>query len=401
MERLRTLVAAYPRMLWLLGFGAFLNVAGLSFIWPINTLYIHQHLGRPLAVAGLVLFLHSGAGALGSLLGGYLFDRIGGRRVMLLGLLCSAGFIALPGLVESWPLYVGVMILFGLSASMIFPATNALAYRAWPEGGRRGFNFIYVCHNIGVAVGTALGGILAQRSYSLAFLSAAATALLFALFVYVGIRDGDAAERLGSDSVVVKEEKGSIPWFPVGALFAGLLITWLVYVQWQSAISVYMQGLGIPLSAYSFLWTLNGLVIVAGQPLLSLLLRAVRSLVAQLLLGTALFAGCYMLLLTGQTYSIFVAGMVLLSLGEMIIFPGVPAAVAAVSPPDRRGFLQGFISSAATAGRMVGPLAGGIVYDRFGFAPLLLLMTSLLAVPAGCYLLYGWSRRGRAARQSA
>ncbi|HWI50656.1 MAG TPA: MFS transporter [Symbiobacteriaceae bacterium] len=383
-------VAEYPRLLWLLGLGAFLNVVGLSFIWPITTLYIHEHLGRPLTVAGWVLLLHSGGAAVGSLLGGYLFDRVGARRVMLLGLACSAVLIALPGLFTSWPLFVTVMVLYGVTATLVFPAMNALGARAWPAGGRRAFNFIYVAHNMGVAVGTALGGLLAQHSFQLAFLSASVMCVVFAVFVFFTIRDGGAAATAGRQTAAATEAAvGTVPWLPVGALFVGFLMCWLIYVQWQSAIAVHMMGLGYSLSAYSLLWTLNGLVIVAGQPLVALALRFIRGTMAQLLTGILLFAGSFLLLLSSASYGVFVAGMVILTLGEMFLWPGIPAAVDQVAPPARRGFLQGIIGSAATAGRMLGPLVGGVIFDHMGYRPLLITVTALLIIPALSFAGYG------------
>nr|WGD57404.1 hypothetical protein P5626_15600 [Bacillus subtilis] len=49
-----------PRALKILVIGMFINVTGASFLWPLNTIYIHNHLGKSLTVAGLVLMLNSG-----------------------------------------------------------------------------------------------------------------------------------------------------------------------------------------------------------------------------------------------------------------------------------------------------------------------------------------------------
>jgi MFS family permease len=74
-----------PKSLWLLIIGMVLNVTGSSFLWPVNTIYIHEHLGKSLTVAGIVLMINSGAGVLGNLAGGLLFDRLGGYRAILAG----------------------------------------------------------------------------------------------------------------------------------------------------------------------------------------------------------------------------------------------------------------------------------------------------------------------------
>lgn len=394
--RLRSTVARYPRLLWNLGAVLFINVTGFSFIWPITTIYIHEHLSRPVTVAGLVLLLYAGASSLGQLAGGVLFDRIGARRVIFTGLLVAAGVIALPGLVTSWPLYVAAMALFGFAQSLVFPAANALAGKVWPEGGRQAFNFIYVVHNAGVAVGTALGGVLANQSFTLVFLSTAAVTLLAAVLTLVAICDADPEEPgLVEVGVTPAGAVAPIPWLPISALLLSAFALWLVYAQWIGTLAVYMQGVGISLPGYSLLWTLNGVLIVFGQPLISLVVRHLQTLTAQLLLGNGLFVIAFGLLLTSQRYAVFVAAMVVLTLGEMLLWPGMPAAVDQLAPRDRRGFLIGLLGSATSIGRMFGPLLGGVLYDRFGGQVLLAILPWMLALPLASFLVYGRTvRRG-------
>src|SRR3954462_10690217 len=84
-----------PRTLWLLIIGMVVNVTGSSFLWPLNTIYIHDHLGKSLSVAGVVLMLNSAASVIGNLIGGSLFDKIGGYKSVLFGI--GTIFIALIG----------------------------------------------------------------------------------------------------------------------------------------------------------------------------------------------------------------------------------------------------------------------------------------------------------------
>ncbi|HEY8345893.1 MAG TPA: MFS transporter [Symbiobacteriaceae bacterium] len=394
--------AAYPRMLWLLGVGCFLNTTGLSFLWPINSVYMHTELGRSLTTAGLVMFFHAGFGTLGQLAGGWLFDRVGARRVMLTGLLTAASVICLPAFFRNWPLYVAVMCLFGFAANLSVPAVNALAARVWPEGGRRAFNFLYVANNVGVALGTALGGFAAERSFGLAFVLTGLMLSLYAAFTYLFIRPpsegrkaahppGGGLPQQGAGPHPHREE--AVPWLPITALFVALLVLWVVYIQWTGPVAVHMQERGISLSAYSILWTLNGALIVAAQPLISLAVRRIRSYAAQMYAGTLLFVCSYLLMLGPDRYGLYVASMTLLTLGEMFLWPVVPAAVAQLSPPSRLGFFQGFIGSATTAGRMIGPVIGGLLYDHLPYRYLVAGMTGGLMVPAACFFLYGVTAR--------
>lgn len=378
-----------PRALWSLGAFAFINLLGLSFIWPITTIYIHEVLGRPVTVAGLVLTLYSAASFLGQLTGGALYDRIGGRPVITSGLLLAGAAIALPGLIPSWPLYVGAMGLFGFAQSLVFPALNALAAAIWPEGGRRTFNFVYVTHNAGVAVGTALGGVVASHSFRLAFLGAGTLSLTAATLAFILLRyvkPKDAAPTIRHRAAGAPARR--IPWLPIAFLLFSHWSLWLVYTQWSSTLAVYMQSVGVPLPAYSLLWTLNGAVIVFGQPIISYAVRYVRSLPGQLFLGLALYLAAFGLLLTSSRYPVFVVAMVVLTFGEMLLWPGIPAAVDQLAPADRRGLLQGSVGGATAAGRMVGPLVGGLLYDNFGAATLLHALPILLLVPLLSLALY-------------
>ena len=182
-----------PRALWLLIIGMAVNVTGSSFLWPLNTIYIHDHLGKSLSVAGIVLMLNAGASVIGNLFGGSLFDKIGGYKSVLLGI--SITLTALVGLTfwHGWPEYIVFQIFIGFGTGVIFPSMFAMAGSVWKEGGRKAFNAIYVAQNLGVAVGAALGGIVANYSFDLIFLANTIMFIIFlliAVFGYKGIRLG-------------------------------------------------------------------------------------------------------------------------------------------------------------------------------------------------------------------
>jgi MFS family permease len=116
--------------------------------------------------------------------------------------------------------------------------------------------------------------------------------------------------------------------------------------------------------------------------------RLVRRSAAQMVLGTLLYGVAFGVLFTSTRYPIFVTSMVILTLGEMLLWPAVPAAVARLSPPSRRGTLQGLILSGGTFGRMLGPLLGGLLYDRAGFHTVLAVMVAGLLVPLAAIAVY-------------
>lgn len=78
----------------------------------------------------------------------------------------------------------------------------------------------------------------------------------------------------------------------------------------------------------------------------------------------------------------FAAAMVVLTFGEMFYTPALPTIANWLAPKGRQGFYQGIINSAATGGRMIGPLFGGIMVDQFGMIALvsILVVIVLMAI---------------------
>jgi len=369
---------SYPKNLKVLLIAILVNSTGMAFLWPLHTIYMTQGMGKTLSEAGLVLMLHSGAEIVGSVLGGFLYDRIQGKRTLVLAVLSSACLIFIISIGLSWPLYILMMILLGLGIGTIFPPIYALAGVVWKEGGRKSFNLIYLVLNFGVAVGTALGGMVAQFSFQYVFWVNGFTYLVFIFIVWFALEEPDPI--MG----VVREKKDPVPrpkidvrrpsqsFTSLFILCLGFMFCWVTYIQWQTSISNYMHQLGFPLSAYSALWTINGVLILLGQPLVQWFMARMKTPVKwQLFLGVLFFMATFGLLSQSHSYGGFIAGMVIMTIGEILIFPAVPAIADRLAPIDRRGMYQGLVSGAANVGRTIGPLLGGLLYD--GFGPLVLL----------------------------
>lgn len=168
----------------------------------------------------------------------------------------------------------------------------------------------------------------------------------------------------------------------LGLLCAGFLISWIAYAQWASTIAAYTQELGIPLSYYSLLWTINGAMIVFCQPLIRLFInRWVKTLKAQIYTGTAVFAGAFTVLSQSETFAWFAAAMIILTIGEMFVWPAVPTIAHKLAPEGKAGFYQGIVNSIATGGRMIGPLFGGMMADVFGMQVLFYTIVLLFIIP--------------------
>ena len=371
-----------PNSLWLLVIGMMVNVTGSSFLWPLNTIYIHDQLGKSLSVAGLVLMLNSAASVVGNLMGGTLFDKMGGYRTILIGLLITIG--SLTGLVfwNAWVPYIIFLAIIGFGSGVIFPAMFAMGGAVWPEGGRKAFNAIYVAQNAGVAIGSALGELVASYSFSYIFL---ANLLMYLIFLFIAVFGYKSINATGYKQTSILAEnskvKNKMKFKALLILCSGYLLCWISYVQWQSAIASYTQDLHISLKSYSFLWTVNGALIVIGQPLVAIVVKKVLpSIKKQILLGIVIFILSFLVVEFAHQFTAFLTAMIILTIGEMFVWPAVPTIANSLAPKGREGFYQGVVNSTATGGRMLGPLLGGLMVDGFGMKALFTSLIGLLMI---------------------
>lgn len=389
-------LSRYPRPLRLLVISTVLMVSGFSLLWPLVTIYVHTELHRSMAIAGVILLIQSAANLLGNLVGGHLFDAWNGRRTIVLGS-CTATLAAvLMAVFHGIGPYVLLTVVLGLGTGAIYPSVTAFAATVWPEGRRAAFNAIYVANNVGVAIGSFLGGALAQVSFSLSFLTAGVVFAAYGLVALLLFRGPGWQQPLPDRRTAPTEAPRGSPALGAAPLLlaVGLLLDWAAYVQWQTSVPVHMQSLGFSLSSYSLLWTLNGAVILLGQPIISWLVARVPRVKAQILIGNSLFVAAFLLLTENRAYGGFLLTMLVATFGEMLVWPGVPSAADRLAPEGRRGLYQGVTNGAASGGRMLGPLLGGLLYDRYPSDILFGVMVGVFVLAMAIYAIYDRSAKG-------
>ena len=143
-----------------------------------------EELGKSLTIAAIVLMVNSFGMVVGNLLGGSLFDKLGGYRTIMIGTVTCLISTTLLNFFHGWPWYAVWLVLLGFGGGMIVPAIYAMAGAVWPNGGRTTFNAIYLAQNIGVATGAAMGGFVAELSFNYIFL---ANLIMYDLFGIVAI----------------------------------------------------------------------------------------------------------------------------------------------------------------------------------------------------------------------
>lgn len=356
-----------PQPILIIIIGGFIQSVGNSLMWPLNSIFMHDILGRSLTEAGTLMAGQALVTLVGQFISGYLADRFGARRIMLFGLISAILSVGTIGIFPIWEVYAPGLLFFGLAIAFVFVPLNALINTLWPEGGRRGFNLLYVFNNAGVAVGTALGGLVATLSFRLVFLLNAFSFLLYLFIVLLWIPARNTTENLSTQ----KPRHQSLlhdSGFPVLlALCGGMFLVWAAYIQLTTALPVTMTQLGFTLPQYSILWTLNGIFIVTLQPLVNWIIRHwAHNLSRQFYLACILIASAFLILYARLPYYSYILMMLVLTIGEMLILPALPTAAAQIAPEGKIGTYQGITAGASSGGRVLGPLLGGMVFDYAG-----------------------------------
>ena len=366
------------KLRWLL-LGELATWIGSSFVWPLTSVYLNKQLHISLSVIGVVLFCNCASNVLGSLLAGRLYDRLNPYPLIVTGLGLDALVLFLMAFFHGWPEYWFWLIMTGCISGWNGTLINSIATSLRKYSGRYVFNLIYFAQNVGTVTGTLLVGYLYDFSIEFLFILAASLFAIACVNAAIHYRPINTFHQNRKKNGTKKGKKQKVDPMPkynmmlmVGFLVS-LAVTWLMYMNWESNLSVYMVSLGIPFHLYSLLWTLNGAVIVIIQVILARYPNLFKSLFQQIIFGTLMFAISFATLIFAKDFAHFALSMFILTMGEATAFPAVPAYINDLSPINSKGKYQGEINVARGIGQAFGPLFGGMIIDRAGYIPFFII----------------------------
>lgn len=140
-------------------------------------------------------------GALYSFPGGYLSDRLGTKRALLVFNLASMAGFLLVILIPSWPVVLAAAALFLSWTAISLPATMSLVARVLPKRKRTmGVSLHSLVRRVPMALGPVVGGAFigawgVERGVRLAFVGALAMALVAAVLQQALIEDDPPARE--------------------------------------------------------------------------------------------------------------------------------------------------------------------------------------------------------------
>ncbi|WP_192043543.1 MFS transporter [Paenibacillus rhizovicinus] len=388
-------LSSYPKEIKVFLLASLVNAIGSALMWPLVTMFVFDELGRSMKDAGLVILIQSIGGIAGQLLGGSLYHRIGVKKLIIGALaLNAAGLLLLPALSHSWPVFIVMMGLIGLFNALSMPAIQA--FIGFRFADRRGelYNVIYIANNIGVAVGTALSGFLADVSYSLSFILNGVSSGVFAVFFLFYLKQVGTGGEGGSPMLKKRasQEAGIWPLLTDYRIYLfmalGAMLINLGNSIWNTGVSPFIIEHGMSKQMFGFLWTFNGILIFIAQPVTNLIKRmAARSIKAQLTASAVFYFLGYAVILAMHSFPGMVLGMLLTTLGEMLIAPAIPAFLSE-NGGRHAPFYLGLAGGIGSAGRVIGPYVMGGLYDGGGLTPVAWLAVATAALATGSFVVH-------------
>ncbi|MFY3743866.1 MDR family MFS transporter [Anaeromyxobacter sp. Red801] len=391
---LRAALGGLPRTFWMVWTGMLVNRLA-SFVAPFLALFLVRERGFDAAEAGRIVALYGLGVMVAGPLGGTLADRLGRRPTMLLGLVTGALSVAALALTRAPLALAALAFVNGATGEIYRPAMNAVvADVVAPAERTRAYGLVYWAINMGWSIGLSVAGLFAERHIAWLFFVDATTSLAFAAVLAFTVPETrpagvEPAPALAGLAQVFRDRV-----FVVFALLAlgGLM----VFTQFQLAAPLDMAAHGVGPASFAWLMALNGVGVVLLQPLLGARLRRYDPSRA-LAVSALLFGVGFGVNALGGSVPLYVFGVLLWTVGEVVGFPVANAVVADLSPASLRGRYQGAYSMSWGVAFTLSPLIGGEVMSRFGARTLWIGTLALGLVLAAGHLAAAPARRRRLA----
>jgi len=369
LNRLRATRNEYPGQFWILFVGMFISTVGSSMIWPFLTLYVSKKLELPLTQAASLVTINAVMGLIFSFISGPITDRIGRKWVMVASLFVNGCMYLVMSQANTYAMFALCQAVMGAFNPLYRVGADAMLSDLIPAEKRSSaFSLLRTSNNLGVAIGPALGGFIASRSYTIAFFIAAAGLIFYSLLVAFQAHEtlpAEAAASLKGKRVFAgygyifhdREFMGFVVSFTFTSMLASLI--WVLLPVYAN------QNYGISESLYGWIPTTNAIMVVAFQYLINQVTRRHKPLWV-LAAGTAFYAiGTTAVALFTGFWGFWLC-MVIVTVGELVLIPTATTFTANQAPIEMRGRYMSIYNLTASLASAVAPIVGGILNDSLG-----------------------------------
>jgi predicted MFS family arabinose efflux permease len=355
------------RSTWLLSIVMLINRSG-TMVVPFLTLYLIS-LGYSISSAGIV-FAFFGLGAFsGAFVGGKLTDKLGFYPVQVITL-AGGGimFFVLAQLTNYWLICVFTYLLAFINEAFRPANSTAIAFYSKAENTTRSYALNRLAINIGWAIGSGLGGILANINFKYLFyvdgITNIAAAILILIFLKpVNFKDEPAPYEQKRSSSSPYTDKIYLVFIILVMFFA------CCFFQMFTNLSPYLfKELHLSKPMIGYLLAINGIIIAIVEMVLIYRLEGKRRNLDYISFGVMLVGISFFLLNIPGIGPGFVFCIIsILTIGEIFSMPFMNSFWISRTSPGNRGQYAALYTMAWSAAQTLGPLAGSQIADHLGF----------------------------------
>lgn len=347
--------------------GTLLNRVGSAAI-PFLLIYLHNNKGFSINFAGFILSCY-GLGALFSApLSGWFSDRYGAYLVCMGSLLIS-GLLMLSYPIATPNMLLPATFLWGLFGEAYRPASQVIiSHLCLPEQRKIAYALNRLAVNVGMSLAPLLGSLLLIWHYNAIFYLDGLTSILAAIFFYLVFWEHFKRYPLPKDSrqsffsslkTVLKDSR------MLHIVFA-MTLSLIIFFQHASTLSLFMvNDLHLTPFLFGSMFLLNTLLIIFIELPLNIKMADTRFNIS-LAIAALLIACGFGLYYFAEGLTLILAGVVVWTIGEMILFPIVAAYIMEIAPENYRGAYMGFYSVGVNIALISAPLIGTHFYYSQG-----------------------------------
>lgn len=371
LSKLQALIHRYPGQFWLMFFGMLISTIGTSMIWPFLMIYVSSRLKLPLSQITILMTIAAGMTLLSGFTTGPLVDRLGRKWIMILGLLSHGITYLLLSQAQTFPAFAGLMALTGAVTPLYRIGGDAMMADLVPPAKRAdAYALLRMANNLGIAVGPAIGGLIAISSYNLAFFFAASGLSIYSLLLFIfaketlpakaaahqeGVRP-PAREPLGGYAAIFRDRSfiSFLAVFSLVQICANLIWVLLgVYAK---------ENYHILENQYGLIAATNAIMVVTLQILVTSITKRFN-LLPIMTVGALFYAIATSGIALATQFWAFWLCMVVMTIGELVLMPTSSTYTANLAPPEKRGRYMSLYGLTWGVAGGTGPVLGGLLND--------------------------------------
>ena len=355
------------REVWYLSFITLINRAGTMVI-PFLSLYLTKEKHYSLAQVGWIMSCFGLGSVLGSWIGGKLTDKIGYYKVMTGSLLLSSVlFVSLQYLDSFASLCIGIFILMCVADAFrpaMFVALNAYSK---PENKTRSVTLIRLAINLGFAAGPAAGGLIITSIGYAGLFWIDGLSSLFAGLALLQLLHPKKARTI--DDTVSLNSRSAYTDKHYWLFIAAMVLFGFVFLQYFSTVPLFYKDVHFLSEAQiGLLIGLNGLIVfLLEMPMVHAIEKRNFSRVWLMIIGMILLGLSFLVLSLSGWVGILIVALVLMSIGEMLVFPFSNSFAMEYSKRGKRGEYMALYSIAFSISHVFSHNAGMQSIHHFGF----------------------------------